>query len=301
MRQRWSVELAEIEAARREAEAAATAAARGRLLCFFEGRWQEGLPLLADSAQALDRLVSVKSEPEPDGPTCLRVAESWLDRARRETASIARRHIQQHAASWYRRAWLALDGLERERVTWQLDKLEDGLTADDRLVRATALADFVIQGGEWSVAADGVHGRNTGPAARATHRYAFEHIDAVTIRGAIVSADNHNFRVAVGPLNILLNWEVTPENHFYIGEHRVATTQPPALQRSREHVIRVRQLGPQIVVFVDGAPVFTGHGKLAGTVTVYPAVGSEIRVREVAIVGAIAPLLRVGGPLGACR
>ena len=122
----------------------------------------------------------------------------------------------------------------------------------------------------------------------------------MTIRGGIRSSQGLNFRAAIGALNLLLNWEVKPESHLYLGEHRVATL-PHLLQPGREHDLRIRQLGPNVGVFLDGVPVWSGPGQLSGTVCVYPALLSEIFITELSVTGEVDPLTEVTGPVGHVR
>ncbi|MEO6594299.1 MAG: hypothetical protein ABIP94_06065 [Planctomycetota bacterium] len=106
--------------------------------------------------------------------------------------------------------------------------------------------------------------------------------------GGIQTEVGLNFRIAVGPVNILFNWEGADQNHFYFrdeGGERVQVTEPRLLRAGREHTIVLRQFDEDVLVFVDGAEVARGRATLAGTVCVYPAIGSEIFVRSIDIVG----------------
>ncbi|HEU4420704.1 MAG TPA: hypothetical protein VFT55_17325, partial [Planctomycetota bacterium] len=58
----------------------------------------------------------------------------------------------------------------------------------------------------------------------------------------------------------------------------------------------LRQLDDQVVVCLDGNQVETGPGRLDGTVTVYPALGSEIFVSSIEIVGDVDLGTVVAGP-----
>jgi hypothetical protein len=66
-------------------------------------------------------------------------------------------------------------------------------------------------------------------------------------------------------------------------------------------MIRVHQLGEQVCVAVDGKLVCSFAGQLSGTVSFYPAIGSEIFVREVLVAGAVDPGATVTGPSGEAR
>ena len=47
--------------------------------------------------------------------------------------------------------------------------------------------------------------------------------------------------------------------------------------------------------------MFRGAGRLAGTICVYPAVGSEIFVRKMSVIGEVDPSIVVTGPVGTLR
>ena len=96
-------------------------------------------------------------------------------------------------------------------------------------------------------------------------------------------------------VNVLFNWEVADCNHFYFGETFSAKA-PRLLQAGREHTIQLRQFDDQVAVCLDGQQVATGPGRLEGTVTVYPALGSEIFVRSIEVVGDVDLGTVVTGP-----
>ena len=73
------------------------------------------------------------------------------------------------------------------------------------------------------------------------------------------------------------------------------------LRPGQEHVIRVRQVGELVAVTVDGEPIALGPGTLSGSVSVYPAVGSEIFVRAIDVVGDVDLATVVTGPTGKTR
>lgn len=164
------------------------------------------------------------------------------------------------------------------------------------------LGRMCITGGAWWIAEGELRGRSLGPevATRATSRFSWRTIDTVTIRGGIRSVDGLNLRIAVGPVNVLLNWECADQNHAYYGDTRLEPRSPRALQAGREHTIVVRQCGEDAVVAVDGDVLFSAPATLAGTICVYPAIGSEIFVRSIDIVGDVDLAAVVAGP-GAAR
>lgn len=108
----------------------------------------------------------------------------------------------------------------------------------------------------------------------------------VLIRGGIRSANGLNFRCKVGDVNLLLNWEVADENHLWLNGQRFAVS-PRRLEQGKEHTVAIFAEGLRCDVYIDGERVWTADlpSQLAGTITVYPALGSEICVREILIDG----------------
>jgi hypothetical protein len=73
-------------------------------------------------------------------------------------------------------------------------------------------------------------------------------------------------------------------------------TAPRLLRAGVEHTIVLRQHGEEVAVFVDGREAAHGQAQLGGTVCVYPAIGSEIFVRSIDIVGDVDLGRVVAGP-----
>ncbi len=157
------------------------------------------------------------------------------------------------------------------------------------------LDQLVRSNGDWRIEDSLLLGACTGTSNFATHRLSFHSMRSVVIRGGIRSRNGLNFRCKVGDVNLLLNWEVRPENHLW---HLGTCTAkgPPALQQGKEHTLLFVDVPEGVVVCVDGVPWWTAPGDLAGTITVYPALGSEIFVREILVDGEPASL--VAGPTG---
>ena len=103
-----------------------------------------------------------------------------------------------------------------------------------------------------------------------------------------------NFRVGVGRINLIFNWELRDENHYRNGE--VCTVQKGhALIPGKEHTITIEQAGPNVIVSVDNKRLYTTEATLDGTVTVYPAHGSTISVSDITIQGTPDLLRKVYG------
>jgi hypothetical protein len=157
-------------------------------------------------------------------------------------------------------------------------------------------ATLVRNNGDWSVRDGLLVGATTGTHNFATHRLCFGAVRSVLVRGGIRSDAGLNFRMHVGDFSLLLNWEVAPENHLWLGGERNAKG-PPALVAGRENAILfVQAPGDRVHVCIDDTPWWTVPGRLQGTVTVYPALGSTIFVREILVDGD--PIGAAAGPIG---
>ncbi len=99
-----------------------------------------------------------------------------------------------------------------------------------------------------------------------------------------IKRSSTNFRIGVGTINLIFNWEMADENHYRNGED-CTVQKGHALTPGKEHTIVVEQVGAGVVVSVDGKPIYTTQATLDGTVTVYPAHGSEISVSDIDIEG----------------
>ena len=286
-----------------------------RLRAFYFGEWE---PLLAEQDADDDRVgLAVRSKIRARGlegnvQDLARAGERWLSICRDEPDSLAQRHLRRRAIELMLPMVRDVRGAdapahtteelqEQERVRRLVDQTT-ALAAEPgvgvlRFANDADLSRLLITGGEWSVAEGELRGRSLGQevATRATSRFAWKKIDAVTIRGGIRSADGLNFRVAVGPVNVLLNWEVADENHAWFGDSRM-TTSPRALRTGNEHTIVLRQCGDDVTVAVDGKELFAAPAQLCGTISVYPAIGSEIFVRSIDVVGDVDLNTVVTGP-----
>ncbi len=75
---------------------------------------------------------------------------------------------------------------------------------------------LVFANGAWTVAGGVLVGACTGSDNFATHRLAFRTVRSAVLRGGIRGAAGLNFRCKIGDVNLLLNWEVQPENHLWV-------------------------------------------------------------------------------------
>jgi hypothetical protein len=164
--------------------------------------------------------------------------------------------------------------------------------------REDALSDFLLAeapGRKWLVDGGVLH--IEGGFAHTTYRTYFKSIKSVTIRGGIQSLEGRNFRVSIGPLNMILNWEGADQNHYRLGEALSApiVTEPHALAPGRIQEITVRQDGNDVIVEINGQRQCSLAGELEGTVSVYSA-SSAIFVQEIVVEGEVEPARKVTEP-----
>ncbi|MCK5943529.1 MAG: hypothetical protein KAI24_16220, partial [Planctomycetes bacterium] len=198
------------------------------------------------------------------------------------------------------RNYTVADAASRRRAARAIVALCDRLCTDDGLSRLRFRQEqdqrqLAFANGAWRVADGKLVGAARGANNFATHRVRFAAINAVVIRGGIASEAGLNFRCKVGDVNLLLNWEVEDQNHLWQNGacHR---TSPRVLTQGEEHTIVIFSDGATAHVCIDDEHLYTVPSSLAGTVTVYPALGSEIFVREVLVDGHPDGLVR--GPVG---
>jgi hypothetical protein len=151
-------------------------------------------------------------------------------------------------------------------------------------------------GGEWTVRRGEAYGRQVGAAyAYLTWPAYFGSVSSVTIHGRIASREDRNFRVAVGHVSAIFNWELDDGDIYHDGPGDGVLVRPHGLPPG-EHEITFVQDGEIARVLVDGRATYESRTRLRGTVTIYPAVGSEIAVRDVEIRGVPLPWIVVDGP-----
>lgn len=291
--------IAEIDAARQAYEEAQQAIAAltanesdeeaslvlGKYLCLVKGDWERGLPWLAKSNDpALKDLAARDQAGAMTSDAKVELADSWWDMSEQATGS-TQKQMRERAAFRYRQALSGLTGLNRDRV---IKRLAD-MAVEMRISLSTpkAINQFVLAPGPgkvWKTTRGALHIR--GDMTYTIFNTYFKSISSVTIVGGIVLPDRHNFRISVGPVNAILNWEGADQNHFRYGEGvpRPKTSQPSALVPGKVHSIQIQQEGDNVTVSVDGKQHFSTSGVLEGTVTIY-AGASEIMIRELTIVG----------------
>ncbi len=164
---------------------------------------------------------------------------------------------------------------------------------------------WIAYGGDWSVSDDTAVGRSLYPQsdryAWLTCRTAYSDIERVIVHASLDASSPHNLRIGVGAVTVILNWELRDKNlvHYIGSDARTAGRR--ALVPGRESEIVVEAIGTgadrHVRLVVDDRVLWEDEGPpLIGTVTVYPALGSTIRVRDVEITGLPAPCIEVHGP-----
>jgi hypothetical protein len=272
----------------------------GSFLCFVRGDFARGLPLLATSdAGELVDLAAADLQPDKTAEQRLGLAARWESAAGPEGSTRAA-HVRGRALFWYRSAVPLASGLLRLRAQKRVDELTEQIeTAPTRSrVRFTSpdALRYVVTTGDWRLEGSrlvGVSHQDDGACTLATF---FASIDEVVVRAAIVPPSTQNLRIVCGAHLALFNWEMAAENHFYFGRENVGVTRPHALQPGKLHEIVFRQTAAGVDVLIDGNKHQTLPGKLRGTVTVKPSVGSTISIKEIHVTGVDVPSVPVDGP-----
>jgi len=174
-----------------------------------------------------------------------------------------------------------------------------------RFESAADLDAWVVYGGDWTVSDQHAVGRSLYPQSDRyswlTCRQSYGDIERVIVHAKLDASTPHNLRIGVGAVTVILNWELGDLNLVhYVGSdgHRAGRR---VLTPGRESEIIVESIGTgpvrHVRLVVDDHVLWEDEGPpLVGTVTVYPALGSKIHVREVEIIGRPAPCVEVHGP-----
>lgn len=305
--------------------------AAGRYLCLEKGDWERGVSMLALGSDPGLKDLAVKEldgAASPDAQIAL--GDGWWDLAQtqkgREQESLLLR-----AGHWYGQAQPKVtSGLKKVRLDQRLEEIakiktpagqvggarvrarqrspanlagEKRRTSTGRVAtrridfrRPDAAQQFILSR-RGSVRWDAKEGAMiiSGKGGLATYAEHFRSISSVTIRGMIVPPSEHCFRIGVGPISLLFNWEGGSQNRFHVGQS-VTQTEPYALTPGKMHEVRVVQEGDQAVITFDEKQHHTVTARLEGTVTVYTNYGNTIKVSEIVIEGVPEPGVRVAGP-----
>jgi hypothetical protein len=101
----------------------------GKHLCYFQGEWEEGLPLLAKGGDARLKGLAQRDLALPaEAKAQLAVADEWWVLARDEKPR-RELHLMQRARSWYELAQPKTVGEDKTRITERIAELHDRETA----------------------------------------------------------------------------------------------------------------------------------------------------------------------------
>ncbi len=114
----------ERERLKRDGEDAEACARVGRFLCLYKGDWNGGLPLIAKGAESgLKNLAREDLAASGDARRRLAVGDGWWELGQNQPW-LARRHLQERAAWWYRQLPGELNGIHRSIVDKRIEAVE---------------------------------------------------------------------------------------------------------------------------------------------------------------------------------
>ncbi|MHC4675343.1 MAG: SUMF1/EgtB/PvdO family nonheme iron enzyme, partial [Planctomycetota bacterium] len=154
------------------------------------------------------------------------------------------------------------------------------------------LDQLVISGGDWKVEDNQLIATCPDGNNWATYKTSYKKISSVLIRGKIVLPGYQEFRIWVGPIHLIFNWECALQNH-YRNQTRLTRTKHYALTPGKWQDIELKQYKNMVVVSVDDKVVYTTEATLQGTVSVQAAVNSTIAVKNIRITGQPDPTVNV--------
>jgi hypothetical protein len=92
----------------------------GKRLCFMKGNWQEGLPMLADSADEPLKKLAQKELAAPESVADrLAIADGWWAVSEKYQPP-ANKQIRRHAVEWYQKVVGELEESDRDRAEWRI-------------------------------------------------------------------------------------------------------------------------------------------------------------------------------------
>jgi hypothetical protein len=276
----------------------------GQYLCFVSGNWAKGLPLLKrGSDQELKQLAEKELKGPEASPAMVEVGDGWWEIGER-LSGFRKSRVQKHAVQWYRQAHEGTSGLTQKRLVVRMSAYAQSESEDLKGGEKTVglfigapgdLADyFLLAGGRWRIENGELLGTCTDDTQWATYRYAFASMSSVKIRGRIVLPSRHNLRLWVGPIHMIINWELADVNIYRNGIKQEVKTRTHALTPGKLQDIQLEQVGKHIHLSFDGRleAIFT-DSKLQGTVSVQGALGSTVGVKEITVVGVVDPSRKV--------
>lgn len=109
---------------------AAANQAVGQYYCLAKGQWEKGLPHLAKASDARLKMLAEKELARPTTADAqVKLADQWFELAG-EAKGLSEKHLQLHAAYWYRQALPNLPGLEKDAVEKRLSGMKHVVAAE---------------------------------------------------------------------------------------------------------------------------------------------------------------------------
>jgi hypothetical protein len=272
----------------------------GRFRAFVQGRFQDGLPLLAKGSDAaLKSLIETEKAANLDSAARLAIGDAWWGLGE-QAAPIFRQGHFIRAASWYVQVRRELTGLTKSRVEKRLETLGTAIAPPNviRFSDAAALEKVRLVNGREKPLGTGnyaleqgrlvLRASARGALSMATARESYDSISSIRVRGLILPPNKANLRVRVGEYGFVFNLLMNNQNAVIAKGKYVRTNSPHALTPGTLHEVLIEQVGPEVKVAVDGKPLYNFTGTLAGEVSVL-TMQSAIAIEEVRIEGTPAP------------
>ncbi|HZK80200.1 MAG TPA: hypothetical protein VFC46_04015 [Humisphaera sp.] len=98
----------------------------GRFRCLVKGDWEGGLPFLAKGSDSTLKAVAAKElHPPTDADSQVALGDDWWNLAAKESG-IVKRHMMEHAGTWYSLALPSSGGLVRVKMERRLAEISAG-------------------------------------------------------------------------------------------------------------------------------------------------------------------------------
>jgi hypothetical protein len=105
----------------------------GKYMCMIEGRWDEGLPLLAKGMENESGTAKQDLTPPANVAAQIAVGDAWFERTLETEGRRERKRLMERAAQWYELA-LPAAGAEANRLIERISRAETGDTVNKRLI-----------------------------------------------------------------------------------------------------------------------------------------------------------------------
>ncbi|MDB5302267.1 MAG: hypothetical protein JWO87_3930, partial [Phycisphaerales bacterium] len=216
----------------------------GKYLCFQLGKWDEGLKMLARSADTkLQKLAKLETADPSDPKAISQAAEGWAAMAE-ASHGLVREHQVAHANALYRKSLPSLMGLEKIRSAKAIDAARESVRPWESMPLIT-VADS--------------KGVNLGRAARSVGEQFLIQFDVKTTadRESVLLTKRH--KSEEGSITVILEGSGTVDAAGDAGFYRVDVRGKTAVNDGQWHTITVEKQGQMMRLFVDH--VFEGEAK----------------------------------------